>query len=189
METRMNEEMTKIRGNFGERWVAISGGKSTIDDIENIIGKVNEIDESFGTISQLFDASRIAGKQHLLHASKLALESLGRERSFADSPSIELTCWVAGLRQINKSLDRVGIRSDSDEIVLVVIGEQESDVWNSLKKISEEIDLGENENFLEITDERVNTLKEAFSISQNQLDVTSIQEIVLENVALLSLEQ
>ncbi len=185
----MKMDITKIRGNFGERWVAISGGNLRIEDIEEIIGKVNEIDESFGTISQLFDAPRIAGREHILHASKLALEALENDRAFADSPSIELTCWVAGLRQINKSLDRVGINSSSEGVVLVSIGKNKSDVRNSLEKIGEYMGLEENMNVLEITDEKMESLKEVFSISGNRLDVSSLREIILEKVALLSLEQ
>ena len=167
--------MVEIKGSFGTRHVKSAGGLAEFDDIEKVI--------------RIVDASRVAGKEHVVHSAKLALDSLERGRSFADSPSIELTCWVAGLRQINKSLERVGINEDSREIAVVVVGDSSSKVDEAIEKIFEELGIVREDQVLEIDDEKIETIKEAFSISESQLKVSPLKDIILEKVALLSLEQ
>lgn len=181
--------MFKIEGSFGERWVGISGGRIVVDSVEGLLEKVEEVDDSFGTISQLFEAPRIAGEKHLLHASKLALEALEKDRSFADSPSIELTCWAAGLRQINKSLDRVGIKSNSEKVAIITIGESSSDVRKAMEELIRALDLEQDEEVLDVTPEKIDILRDSFSISSNRLETAPLQELILEKVALLSLEK
>lgn len=181
--------MDKIEGNFGKRFVEVSGGYGNIGKIEDAIKTVEEIDSSGGTVSQLLDGNAIAGKEHLLHSAKLALEALERGRSFADSARIELTCWVAGSRQIDKSIERVGIKEDSDEIGVITIGGDESKVRGGQREIFSRLGIDRDEEVLDITDEKVDRIREIFSISEDQLDVASLEEIVLEKVALLSLEQ
>lgn len=181
--------MIELKGSFGKRFVEISGGLGEIGGIEKAVGTIKEIDESHGTTSQIFNASRIAGKSHLLHSSKLALESLESGNSFADSPRIELTCWTAGLRQIKKALKRVGIKENSKEIVVVTIGEKESKVNESHQNILRELKIKEDEKILELDEKSLNDLTEGFSISPEQLKVSSPEEIVLEKIALLELEK
>ncbi len=181
--------MEKISGEFGERHVKIFGGHVEIEDIEKIIKKIEKIDQRNKTISQLFDANKIAGKDHLLHSAKLALEALERKRSFADNPRIELTCWTAGMRQINKSLDKVGINKDSRKVACVIIGESSTAVEKSEKEIIEKMGIDRKNKVLMITEEKIDLLRKAYSISSKQVQVSSVQDVIKEKVSLLSLEQ
>ncbi len=181
--------MVEITGEFGERQVLVTGGFAEIENIEKIIEKLNEIDEKYETISQLFNASTIAGKNHLYHASKLALEALENGQAFAKSPSIELTCWVAGMRQIKKSLKRVGVDEDSNKIALVTIGEKKTKAEEAQKEILQTLDVERDEQVLEIDKDKEKRLGKIFSISEKQLEIMPIDRLVMEKVALLSLEQ
>lgn len=181
--------MVEIVGDFGKRHVLVTGGFVEIKDVEKIIEKLDEVDGKYGTISQVFDAKTIAGKTHVRHASKLALESLESGRSFAKSSSIELTCWVAGMRQINKSLDRVGVKEDSSEIVIVTIGEKESEALEAQKELIQDMGVEKDEQVLEIDEDKKENLAKIYSISEKQLKIMPLKKMVMENVALLSLEQ
>ena len=181
--------MVEIKGNFGKKEVRIAGGHVEIGDIEKILKDIEETDDEFGTTSQIFNASRIAGRNHLLQASKLALEALENKNSFADSPRIELTCWAAGLRQINKALPRVGIQEGKNDVVILTIGENRQIVKKTQEKLFETLGIEENEKVPEIDDEKREEIADSFSISENQLEVASLEELVLEKVALLSLDQ
>lgn len=181
--------MIRIKGDFGERQVRISGGYFDINDVEEIIGIVDRIDRENGTTSQLFDADHIAGREHLLHSAKLAFESIERGRAFADSPEIELVCWVAGRRQINKSLKRVGIGEDTDRVAIITIGESALEVEKSQKEIFRRLEIEEDKEVLEIDEDKLENLQDAFSITPKQLEVSSATDVVLEKVSLLSLER
>lgn len=172
-----------------KRTVKISGGKGKIDDVEEALEIVGDVDEKRGTISQLFNARMIAGKTHLIHASKMTLESLDSGNSFADDPSIELTCWVAGLRQINKAIDRVGIKEGQGEIAAVTIGKNENKVAEAQKKIFEKLGIKKDKESLKITEKKIEKISDAFSFSKEQLDVSNLEDLIVEEVALLSLEK
>jgi len=181
--------MDIITGEFGERNVLVKGGWVEIQDIPEIIETLSEIDSEFGTTSQVFDANFIAGKNHILRASKLALDSLERSRAFADNPSIELTCWTAGMRQIDKSLDRVGVKGGSGGIVVVTIGTESEKVEEAQSNILKELSVDVDEGVLDIDEEKEKALAEAYSLSEEQLETHSVDDLVMEKVALLSLQQ
>ncbi len=181
--------MDVIVGEFGERNVLVRGGHAHIQDIPEIIETLSEIDSKYGTISQIFDANFIAGKTHILQASKLALDSLERGRAFADDPSIELTCWTAGMRQINKSLDRVGVKEGSGDIVIATIGEDSENIEQAQTDVLEELSVDVDDEVLDIDEEKEKALADEYSLSGEQLEAHSVDELVMEKVALLSLQQ
>lgn len=183
------DNLVEVVGDFGKRHVLVAGGFIEISDVEEIIEKVREVDEKYGTISQIFDAKTIAGKNHIHHASKLALESLENGRAFAKSSSIELTCWVAGMRQINKSLERVGVKEDSNEIAIVTIGEKKVEANEAQDELIQDMGVEKNEQVLEVDEEKKENLMEIYSISEKQLENMPIEKMIMEKVALLSLEQ
>ncbi len=180
--------MIEVKGNFGKRFIDIYGGKSEKIQIEKALEKIDEIDNSNKTISQIFDANNIVGKKHLLHASKLALEAIENDQSFADSQKIELTCWVAGRRQIDKAIRLVGVKKDSKKIALITIGKDDKKVKETRKRIVKSLNITREGSVFEMTDKKKEKLIKIYSISDKSLKNYSIEELILENTALLSLE-
>lgn len=181
--------MKEIEGRFGKRFIEITGGRMEINNVEGLIEDLEEIDKDNGTISQVFNAKKIAGLGHILQASKLALEALEEEKSFADSPKIELTCWTAGLRQINKALNKVGVTKGSKEIAVAIIGEKKKNVRNARASLFRELDIKESPEVIKMDEDKIKDLMGAFSISQDQLEVSSPEDIIKEKIALLSLKK
>lgn len=180
--------MRKVTGSFGERFVELFGGKVQIKDVENVFEELAEIDERNGTISQVFDASVIAGRNHLLHSVELALEGMERDRSFANSPQIELTCWVSGLRQIRKALDKAGIDEKTERVAVVILGVDAEEVEDSRGEIFDILSLDRDDSMLEVREWKLDSLKKSLEIEENQVEVSLLEDIVLERIALLNLE-
>lgn len=180
--------MHKIKGSFGEKSVSLSGGEIDIGDVEDAFSTLQEIDEREGTVSQVFEASRIAGESHLLHSAKLAYEAIEKGKSFADSPGIELTCWVAGLRQINKSLEKVGIDDGTEKAAVIVIGNDLSGVQKAREGIFESFFTARDDSVIDYGEWKRDSLIESYDISKGQEKVSCVEDMVLEKVALLSLE-
>ena len=180
--------MIELEGNFGKKFIDIYGGGAKEIGIEDALATIDQIDDSNNTISQIFDAENIAGKKHLLHAAKLALEAIKNDQSFADSPKIELTCWVAGKRQINKAIKKVGVNKESKKIAFITIGEDSEKVKETEERILESLEIEKDEDALKLNDQGKKRLQNIYSISEEMLEHYSIEEIILENTALLSLE-
>ncbi|KXB02264.1 hypothetical protein AKJ44_00915 [candidate division MSBL1 archaeon SCGC-AAA261F17] len=181
--------MLELNGPFGRRVLAITGAHAHVEDVESVIRKVRKISRANEVVSQIFNAKHIAGRQHLIHAARLALIAQEEGRNFADSQSIELTCWTAGLRQINQALERVGLRKGSAEVAILTIGGKVEKVKKAREEILHELGAKQGEGVLDLTPEKEPTLIRDFGISESELEVANLQSLVLERVALLSLER
>lgn len=94
----------ELKGPFGKRIVRVAGGRGTVLNTDKFIQTLAAIDKVRGTTSQVFDALRVVGVEHLVHAARLALIAHVTKRNFASSLGIELICWVAAERQIERAL-------------------------------------------------------------------------------------
>ena len=181
--------MLTLKGHFGKCVLGISGGKGAVHDIEKILRGIAKIDRKHGTTSQVFDASRIAGKTHLAHAAKLALTAQSTRRDFTSSLGLELMCWATGARQITQALERVGLREGSTRVAVLTLGKSRGTVNRAQTDIFSELGIERDCRVLELTPEKARSLVKVFSISEEELKLAPIEKLVLERIALLSLEK
>lgn len=181
--------MFELTGTFGKRTVGLIGGRKTVDDVNEVLAKLASIDRKHGTVSQTFDASRIAGKGHLVHAARLALMAHSTSRGFASSMEIELVCWTAGLRQIDRALERVGIRSGCNTLAILTIGRTRAQVGRAQVDAVRELGIERDDGVVELTPQKVPTLLRIFSIPKRELKIADVQKLVFERTALLGLEK
>lgn len=181
--------MRELNGPFGKQLLEITSGSINVNDVEMVVKTVKKVSDNQGVVSQIFDAERIAGREHLIHAIRLALIHLESGESFADSPDIELACWTAGTRQIDQALELSGIRGETKKAALVVVGSNKKEVKKATEELSQKLQIERDESVLDITPEKTELLKEVFSISNAQLATAGLKELILERIALLSLEK
>jgi tRNA threonylcarbamoyladenosine modification (KEOPS) complex Cgi121 subunit len=181
--------MFKLRGPFGERIVGVVGGRASTRDVDEFLGKLAKADRKNRTTSQAFDASSIAGKGHLVHAARLALVAHATKKNFASSLNIELVCWVAAERQIARAFKKVGLRESSKELAILTLGDSRARIRHALANICRGLGIERDDGVLELTREKVGSLRKVFSISEDELKIAPLQKLVLERVALLALER
>lgn len=181
--------MFELIGTFGKRVVGIIGGRAVVEDIDWVLQKLSSVDGKYNTVSQVFDASRIAGKGHLLHAARLALMAHSAGERFASSLAVELVCWTAGLRQIDKALERVGIRRGTKELAILTIGDNQEQVEKAQSDLTRELRIERDDNVVELSPKKARRLREVFSLPKNLAENADVQKLLLERVALLSLEK
>ena len=186
---RLAREATtfELRGPFGRRVVGAAGGKGMVKDVDELLRKVAAIDRKRGTTSQTFDASRVAGVEHLVHAARLALIAHATKSNFASSLGIELVCWAAAERQIGRAFEKVGVRQGCRELALLTLGTSRSQVMASMAEIFRELDFELDNTVLELKPEKFSPLQKTFSVSKEELRVASLQKLILERAALLAL--
>lgn len=181
--------MFELRGAFGKRVVGVVGGRASVGDVDELLRKLAKVDEENRTTSQAFDALRIAGTEHLVHAARLALIAHATKRNFASSLNIELVCWAAAERQIARAFEKVGVHKGSKGLAILVLGDSRAQVRRALVSICRELDIERDDGVLEPTHEKVSKLCKVFSISKDELKIAPIQKLVLERVALLAIER
>jgi KEOPS complex subunit Cgi121 len=181
--------MFELRGAYGKRVVGVVGGRARVDDVDEFLRKLAMIDKENLTTSQVFDASSIAGKEHLVHASRLALIAQATKKNFASSMNIELVCWAAGERQIARAFEKVGLHKSSKDLAILTLGDSRTRVKQASVNIRRELDIKRDDDVLDVTQEKVSKLLKVFSIPKDELKIAPIQKLVLERVALLALEK
>lgn len=181
--------MFKLKGPFGERFASVAGGRVKIENVDQLLGKLAEIDEKTGTTSQVFDASRIAGAAHLVHAARLALVSHATGKSLASSLNIEFVCWTAGSHQIEQALGRVGVGENTRTVALLTVGSSEDEVERARDEALRYLEIERDDVVLKIGPEKAPRLLEVFSISAKEREIADIQKLVLERMALLALQR
>lgn len=170
------------------RWVGLAGGRAGPLPVEEVLGRVRRVDRERGTVTQLFDASRVAGLAHLAHSARLALLARSRGLGFADSLSMELVCWTAAERQIGKALEKVGLREGSRTVALVSVGEERGAVEGALEEVLRETGMEREDGVVGLSPSKVRILSEVFSLPKGMVRKLGVQKLVLERVALLALE-
>lgn len=181
--------MFELKGAFGKRVVSVVGGRATVSDVDEFLGKLAKTDRENRTTSQAFDASSIAGKEHLVHATHLALTAHAAKRNFASSLNIELVCWAAAERQIARAFEKVGVRKGSRGLAILSLGGERPPVRRALVSVCRELGIERDDGVLELTREKVSKLSKVFLISKDELKIAPIQKLVLERIALLALER
>ncbi len=181
--------MFELRGVFGKRVVEVVGGQARVDDVDEFLRKLAKIDRENRTTNQVFDASSIAGKEHLVHATRLAIIAHATKKNFASSMNIELVCWAAAERQITRAFEKVGLRKNSKDLAILTLGDSRARVNQASINIRHELSLKRADDVLDVTREKVSKLLKVFSIQNDELKIAPIQKLVLERIALLTLEK
>jgi len=189
MPVLLGFHLFELKGAFGKRIVGVMGALADVQDIDAMLKILATIDKRSHTIGQIFDADHTAGKKHLVHAAKLALTAQATHMNFADSLNIELVCWVSGMRQIVRAFDRVGVHKGCNRVAILTIGKSREEVKRAQTETLRELNLHRDDKVLDVNSKKIFTLMKAFDISKKELEIASIDKLVLEKVALLSLQR
>jgi len=162
-------------------------GTATVDDLEAFLAVLDDVAEATGTTVQAFDADYVVSADHLERALDRADRAIARGENVARERAVEVLCYAAGRRQINRALE-MGVSEGENRVVVLVdspAGDDgaETDAVEMLREhVEERAVLGE-------FDEA--TVREFFAVSDAELDAVDggLAELVLERVALLDVEK
>lgn len=146
---------------------------------------LENVGRKFDLLAQAFDADAVAGKKHLLHGVMLCLETRRKGKKLGDNPEIDLLCWVAGEKQINKAMGEVGIKPGCPAVI-VAVGDRAKRVEDGLSEIMSKCGLRAASEVIEMNQKKIPKIKKAFEITDAELAVP-IEKIVLERIAMLEL--
>ncbi len=158
----------------------------------NIKSILDELEDKFELVgSQLFDFRLIWGYKHvysaLWHAEKAKISNNMISKSF----SMEILLYLAGCRQIKKALDMLGVKSNSEKIIGVVVGENRKELPEAFQFLKNTIQFDADTSIIEQYDLKrkwliEQLLKENYQYANTFSDV-EIEKAQLEKVALLAL--
>ena len=142
---------------------------------------------------QFFDAQYVASSEHLYFAVLNALQAFQNKTSISKSTAMETMLYASAERQIQRAIDRIGIKPQTKSMAVVIIGQDPKQTATLLKALTECVGVEPDETVLELTREKETKIRQAFQITDEEIksaadgkEETAVVNLVIERVALLA---
>ena len=180
------EEYGKYVEITGFRNVAVGDAKAFMDVVCR--------DLPGGVEVQLFDAALVATWEHLYFAALNALMAFKNKRNVSKSLAVEMAVYASAQRQIKRAIDFIGLKPDSGNIAVVVLGADVASVEAGLSVVAKRLGAVPDDGVLELSEDKFRRIRAAFDVSDGELKAVSacgdaeaaLVDLVVERVALLS---
>jgi tRNA threonylcarbamoyladenosine modification (KEOPS) complex Cgi121 subunit len=102
--------------------------------------------------------------------------------------------YASGQRQIRKAMKLIGIKSNTQEIAVLVIGEDAEKVNSAFTHIGNFANAKRDDGVLDLTEDKIEVIQKAFKISNEEIEAVmkngdlkeAVKKLIIERVALLS---
>jgi tRNA threonylcarbamoyladenosine modification (KEOPS) complex Cgi121 subunit len=172
-------------------YVTITAAENT--SIEDINKTLSKLDKQVGdTIYQLFDADKIADKNHLYYAATNANYAMENGNNISNKLAVETLLYASTQNQISKAIQLIGVNKKTKRIAVLVISETENDT------IAEQIVgmLGDqNDEVLRLTQEKYEALMKLYEITETAIETVgcdrykALTSLITEKSTLISLRR
>jgi len=184
--------MLRYVAEFG-KYVEITGYQSVAFDLAEAFLKANRKQTQQTIDIQFFDAKLIATQEHLYFAVLNSLQAFKNKTNLSKSLAMETMLYASAQRQIQRAIDRCGIKPQTDSMAVVIIGEDPAQIQNALDAVTKSVGSKPDESVLEMTKAKEAKIKKTFEITDAELKITengdqkkAIINLVIEQVALLA---
>ncbi len=142
---------------------------------------------------QFFDAELVATAEHLYFAALNALQAFRGKTNISKNLAMETMLFASAQRQIQKAIDRIGIKPQSRNMAVLIIGETQQEIEKTLRELSAYLGAEPDESVLHLTPEKQKRIMGAFQISGKEIETVAkatveeaVVALVVERMALLS---
>ena len=173
------------------RYVEITGYKNiTFQKAETFL-KIHRKQTTQQTDIQFFDAQLIASPKHLYFAVLNALQAFQTKTNTSKSTVMETMLYASAERQIQKAIERLGIKPQTQTLATIIIAKEQKHTENMLRTLTEYIGTEPDETVLEMTKEKESKIHQTFQITRTELETTAgnkskTVDLVIERMALLA---
>lgn len=146
----------------------ISAFNTTPEYVEHPFGAVAE--ECPEVSVQLVDLDRVPGRRYLTLATVNAAKSFNSRQPIAKTLSMELLLYIAGEKQINEALRRVGITPETHRVAAIAVGDSTNAVLAAAGVLKETLGQDDDDQLLDDWSQlRVENVRSGFDIGAKEL--------------------
>ncbi|MBE6505687.1 MAG: hypothetical protein E7Z73_08140 [Methanobrevibacter millerae] len=155
----------------------ILGFKGDISSVGETLNQINSIKKD-SEIIQLLNADAIAGKRHIEHGVNQAFLAFERGENLANDLSVEICLRCSAQRQISKAFGLLGLKEGKMNLCAILI-----DCDDYTSELSSLFDLDDN---VLVAD--AEKLKEIYSISDDELNIMDVEDILIDRISKLTVD-
>jgi len=174
--------------------LVVAGFKNVkITDIDKFFAEVKE--KTGNACVQFFDATLIAGRNHLRFAALNSLNAFKNKLNISNSLAMESLLYASAQHQIKDALKLLGIKPNSNRVVVLVLAKTPDQASSTLDSVSQLFQGKRDDSVVEFSNEKVDGLKRLFQISELELEAKTerkgaqkeaLLDLIIEHMALLS---
>ena len=175
------------------KYVETTGYQGIAFDAAEAFLKANRKQTQQNVDIQFFDAQLIATQEHLYFATLNALQAFKNKTNLSKSPAMETILYASAQRQIQRAIERCGIKPQTKSMAVIIIGEDPKQIQNALQAVTKSAGTEPDASVLEMTKNKETKIKKAFEITDEELKTLengnqqkAIVNLVIERVALLA---
>jgi len=144
---------------------------------------------------QFLDSRSVAGIGHLLFSAVNALRAFENGSNISKKLAVEFLLFVSGQRQIKKAISMVGVKPETQNVTVVLLGAEKSSLDATFRKLVQLIG-GKIDDYPEMSNrDRLDELSRIYEITPSELESMSyssqgaeaLEKLVIERVALLGI--
>jgi len=180
-----------------DQYLAVAGFKNVkIADIDRLFTDVKA--KTANTCIQFFDATAIAGSDHLRFAALNSLNAFKNKLNISNSLAMETLLYASGQHQIKDALRLLGIKPASSQVAVLVLAETQRKASSVLDVASGLLKGARDDSVVELSEEKVAGLRKLFQISELELEAKTkrkgaeneaLLDLVIEHMALLATQR
>jgi tRNA threonylcarbamoyladenosine modification (KEOPS) complex Cgi121 subunit len=175
------------------KYLEITGYKNIAFDKAETFLKTNRKQTKQNIDLQFFDAELIATQEHLYFAVLNALQAFKNKTNLSKSPAMETLLYASAEGQIQKAIERSGIKPKTKNMAVAIIGEDPKQIQNAIDALTKDVGSEPDPSVLEMTKTKETKITKVFKITNEELKTVennnqekAIINIVIEQVALLA---
>ena len=143
---------------------------------------------------QFFDADLVATPRHLYFAALNAIQAFKGKTNISKTVAMETMLYASAQRQIKKAIARSGIKPTTQNMAVLIIGEQQQAIELALAAVSACAGKAPDDRVLEMNSTKLKSIKKNFDIGEGEVEVVrksddgavAVADLVIERVALLA---
>ncbi len=154
--------------------IQILGFRGHIDSIADTLKQIDSI-RAEGEIIQLLNADAVCSRNHIIHGVNHAFLAFERGENLANDLSVEIVLRCSAQRQISKAFKVLGLKEGDMNLCAVLVNceDHAADLESMFSR-----DDG-------VLNPDVEKLKKIYKISDGQLDVMSVDDILIDRITKL----
>jgi tRNA threonylcarbamoyladenosine modification (KEOPS) complex Cgi121 subunit len=143
---------------------------------------------------QFFNSNLIATHEHLYFAVLNALYAFKNHTNISKNLVVETMLYASSQHQIQKAIQLIGLKTDTSEMAVVIIGETAKQIKATLHDLSVNLQAELCDAVLNLTLKKSALIKQVFNITptmisvvkKNKNDDLALVSLIIEKVALLA---
>ena len=148
------------------------------------------------SLVQFFDATSIAGPEHLTFATINALKTFKQGRGLAKSLEVEILLYVSAQRQISEAIRRTGLREDSSEVAAVLIADNDRGLVYAEERLVAFMPGKRDDSVLNVSEKKRDWLMKLYDVTELELQAVfdsslgdALPWLIVERCALLDVRR